>query len=111
MTTSDKLNEMRGLEGSVQHEHQTAAYFSQLRPRAWGDRGRAMKPMLVFDSRPERTCEDVLGVAVDALSWSNAVDCIFQWALRQESRIVCICDVHSLVLASQDRAHSEAMKS
>ena len=46
----------------------------------------------------------VLGVPIDAISWVNALAKIFQWALNKESRVVCICNVHSVVTASQDEA-------
>jgi N-acetylglucosaminyldiphosphoundecaprenol N-acetyl-beta-D-mannosaminyltransferase len=47
----------------------------------------------------------VLGVPVDVLDWSTAVERICDWAGRRESRYVSICDAHSIVRASRDPAH------
>ena len=55
--------------------------------------------------------EDVLRVPVDVVSWSEAVDCIFGWALRRESRTVCICNVHSVITARRTPAHANAISS
>jgi N-acetylglucosaminyldiphosphoundecaprenol N-acetyl-beta-D-mannosaminyltransferase len=60
---------------------------------------------------PGRTREHVLGVQVDVLSWTQAVDRIFGWAHRQESKTVCICNVHSVVTARRDLAHADAVRS
>jgi N-acetylglucosaminyldiphosphoundecaprenol N-acetyl-beta-D-mannosaminyltransferase len=59
----------------------------------------------------ERTQEYVLGLPIDALSWAEAVNRIFSWALQRESRTVCICNVHSLVTARRDSAHADAIRS
>lgn len=53
--------------------------------------------------------DQVLGVPVHALGWAQAVNCIFDWALRRESRTVFLCNVHSVVTARRSRAHAEAM--
>ena len=44
----------------------------------------------------------VLGSFIDAVSWDDAVDRLVQWGGRRESRYVCICNVHSVVTATQD---------
>src|SRR5919205_1018948 len=54
----------------------------------------------MFSSR--RTTVGVLGSAIDALSWQDAVARIVQWAHASESRYVCACNAHSLVTASID---------
>ena len=46
----------------------------------------------------------VLGTPIDAISWPDALATIAVWATNRESRVVCICNVHSVVTASQDRA-------
>lgn len=46
----------------------------------------------------------VLGSFIDAVSWADAVDRLVQWGERRESRYVCICNVHSVVTATQDAA-------
>lgn len=44
----------------------------------------------------------VLGTFIDALDWEGALDRIFRWAARQESRSVCCCNVHSAVTATRE---------
>lgn len=57
------------------------------------------------------TREPILGVPVNVLSWTKAADCIFGWALRHESRTVCVCDVHSVTTALRNLAHADAIRS
>lgn len=54
---------------------------------------------------PARQREAVLGVLVDVLDWTTAVERIGDWAERRESRYVSICDAHSIVHASRDLQH------
>ena len=58
-----------------------------------------------------RMREHVLGIPVDILSWNEAVDYIFEWALQRRSRTVCICNVHSVITARRDPAHADAIRS
>jgi N-acetylglucosaminyldiphosphoundecaprenol N-acetyl-beta-D-mannosaminyltransferase len=44
----------------------------------------------------------VIDTFIDALSWSDTLEKISAWAQARESRYVCICNVHSVVSASQD---------
>lgn len=53
-----------------------------------------------FDSC--RRTGDVLGAPIDVLTWRDALDRISDWARRRESRVVCICNVHSVVTARTD---------
>lgn len=53
--------------------------------------------------RFERHVRRVLSARIDGISWSEALDRISSWAGRRESRYVCICNVHSVVTATQDR--------
>ena len=46
----------------------------------------------------------VIGTSIDVVEWPQALARIAQWAQRGESRSVCICNVHSVVTASQDAA-------
>src|SRR5262245_37129936 len=39
----------------------------------------------------------LLDMPIDALSWQSAVGRIRKWAANNESRYVCLCNVHSLV--------------
>ena len=49
-----------------------------------------------------RTRVKVLGAPIDAINWKQALDQIALWAARRESRVVCLCNAHSVVTASQD---------
>jgi N-acetylglucosaminyldiphosphoundecaprenol N-acetyl-beta-D-mannosaminyltransferase len=71
--------------------------------------GSILPPRQTREHVPVR--ESVLGVPVDVLSWTEAIDRIFEWALRRESRTICICNVHSIVTARGDAAHTNAIKS
>ena len=46
----------------------------------------------------------VLGSRIDLLSWDGAVERMSGWAEARQSRVVCICNVHSVVTAGQDPA-------
>src|SRR5215207_6877732 len=49
-----------------------------------------------------RIRQDVLGAPIDVLRWPQATRRIIDWATRQESRIVCLCNVHSIVTTIRD---------
>ncbi len=51
----------------------------------------------------------LLGTRIDALSWEQAVGRIVRWAQAGASRMVCLCNVHSLVTASRDAALADAL--
>ncbi|WP_235538379.1 WecB/TagA/CpsF family glycosyltransferase [Pelomonas sp. Root1444] len=46
----------------------------------------------------------VLDANIDAVTWTDALARIFQWANARESRYVCICNAHSVVTARLDPA-------
>lgn len=52
----------------------------------------------------ERDRATVLRTKIDALSWEAALACLHAWARSRESRYVAICNVHSVITASQDPA-------
>jgi N-acetylglucosaminyldiphosphoundecaprenol N-acetyl-beta-D-mannosaminyltransferase len=52
---------------------------------------------------PSRLRGDVIGSAIDVVSWSEAISIIEAWADRRDSRVVCICNTHSVVTARTDR--------
>jgi N-acetylglucosaminyldiphosphoundecaprenol N-acetyl-beta-D-mannosaminyltransferase len=58
-----------------------------------------------------RTRGHVLGIPVDVLDWSDALDRIFGWAHRNQSKVVCVCDVNSIAQALRHSAHREAIAS
>lgn len=43
----------------------------------------------------------LLGIRIDAISWEQAIGRIVRWAQAGSSRMVCLCNVHSLVTASR----------
>lgn len=49
-----------------------------------------------------RTTVSVLNSPIDALSWNESLVRVSDWAANQESRYVCFCNVHSVVIADQD---------
>lgn len=64
------------------------------------------------DHRPprfERRTLPVLGAPIDVLDEAAAVQRISAWANAGDSRYVCICNAHSVVTASQDRAFAQAV--
>jgi N-acetylglucosaminyldiphosphoundecaprenol N-acetyl-beta-D-mannosaminyltransferase len=57
----------------------------------------------------ERDVRPILGIPVDAVTWPHAIERILAWAAAGESRLVCLCNVHSLVTARSDKAHHTAL--
>lgn len=57
----------------------------------------------------DRACGMVLGVQIDALTWSGALSRLLTWALAGESRYVTICNVHVVVSASRDPVYREVI--
>jgi N-acetylglucosaminyldiphosphoundecaprenol N-acetyl-beta-D-mannosaminyltransferase len=61
-------------------------------------------------SVPTRTTEYVLSVAIDVLSWEDALARIQRWAGKRESRHVCLSNVHAVVTAQEDMEFSRIMQ-
>ncbi len=59
-------------------------------------------PDSALDGRHTRHVERVLNASIDVVSWSEVLQTIHGWASRRESRYICICNVHSVVTATQD---------
>lgn len=53
---------------------------------------------------------DVLGSPIDVLTWAGAVGRIRCWAEARASRIVCICNAHSVVTARKDPGLADAIR-
>jgi N-acetylglucosaminyldiphosphoundecaprenol N-acetyl-beta-D-mannosaminyltransferase len=51
----------------------------------------------------------VLGAPIDALTWSDALARLHAWAHACESRVVCICNAHSVVTASRDARFAQVL--
>ena len=58
---------------------------------------------------PRRTLP-VLGAPIDAITMESAVSRIAAWARAAESRMVCICNVHSVVTAAEDPTFMRAIE-
>lgn len=71
-------------------------------PRAAAGAGHPYAAMRQDD--PGRAVLPVLGTPIDVLDTATAVARISHWAKRRESRIVCICNAHSVVTATRDSA-------
>ncbi|NMM38853.1 MAG: WecB/TagA/CpsF family glycosyltransferase [Glaciimonas sp.] len=61
-----------------------------------------MQSLLPRDRSMVRNSQPILGATVDALSWDQAIRQIATWSAARESRYICLCNVHSVVTASQD---------
>jgi len=49
-----------------------------------------------------RQTERVIGSSIDVLSWQGAIARLGEWSRERASRVVCICNAHSLVTARID---------
>lgn len=56
------------------------------------------------------TC-DVLGIPIDVVTRQMVVSKVLAWAAERSSRYVCICNVHSLVTASQNTDFASVLQS
>lgn len=54
---------------------------------------------------------DVLGAMVDTYTFSDAVDRVLCWSLRNESRSVYFCNVHAVITARKNRELQDAINS
>ncbi|MBV1776599.1 WecB/TagA/CpsF family glycosyltransferase [Burkholderiaceae bacterium DAT-1] len=50
-----------------------------------------------------RHTTNIIGSPIDNLTWEIAVSRIFTWAKARESKVVCICNTHSVVTAKSDK--------
>jgi N-acetylglucosaminyldiphosphoundecaprenol N-acetyl-beta-D-mannosaminyltransferase len=57
-----------------------------------------------------RRTHDVIGTPIDALNWDEAVQRIAAWSRDRVGRVVCICNVHSVVTAKQDAEFASAVR-
>ncbi len=51
----------------------------------------------------------ILRASIDVLEWETAITRISQWARANESRYVCICNVHSVVTTRQDNTFCQVV--
>lgn len=62
------------------------------------------------DTRADRMTTTILGTRIDALSWEPLLGRIVRWAQSRQSRMICLCNVHSVVTAKYDAALANALK-
>lgn len=55
--------------------------------------------------------EQVLGVSIDAISLAQAIEIVDHWAEMHSKRMVCFCNVHSIVSAYFDAQFAENLSS
>ncbi len=58
---------------------------------------------------PHRRVLPVLGAPIDVITEAQAVARIAGWAAQRDSRVVCICNAHSVVTASREPAFMQAL--
>lgn len=51
----------------------------------------------------------ILGSGITVLTWERALERLYSWSSRGESRYVCICNVHSVVTARRDDAFQKVI--
>ena len=52
----------------------------------------------------------VLGVPISAVDWNEALAALHTWVRARESRYVCICNAHSVVMAGQNALFRRAIE-
>lgn len=52
----------------------------------------------------------VIGAPIDQVTWEDAVQRLAWWGDKHESRVVCICNAHSVVTARQDDDFNQVLK-
>ncbi len=58
----------------------------------------------------DRIREPVVGTPIDVLDWNGAIAAIQRWSQTRESRVVCICNVHSVVTARHDESFARVLR-
>jgi N-acetylglucosaminyldiphosphoundecaprenol N-acetyl-beta-D-mannosaminyltransferase len=59
--------------------------------------------------RPTRQGAAVMGSFIDAFTWEDVLSRITAWGSQHQSRYVTLCNVHSVVTASQDKAFADVI--
>ena len=63
-----------------------------------------------LEARIHRVTTTILDTRIDALSWEQLLGRIVRWAQAGQSRMICLCNVHSVVTAKHDAAMANALK-
>lgn len=59
----------------------------------------------------DRIVAHVLGSPIDVVDWSRCIARIRAWARARDSRVVCICNSHSLITAREDPEFASVIQS
>jgi len=62
-------------------------------------------------SKTSRVTASVIGSPIDCVDWEGSLARLQLWASEHESRVVCICNAHSVVTARQDKEFATAVNS
>jgi N-acetylglucosaminyldiphosphoundecaprenol N-acetyl-beta-D-mannosaminyltransferase len=54
--------------------------------------------------------QNVIGSPINQVTWSDAVNILAYWGEMHQSRVVCICNAHSVVTAKQDYEFDQVLK-
>jgi N-acetylglucosaminyldiphosphoundecaprenol N-acetyl-beta-D-mannosaminyltransferase len=60
-------------------------------------------------AKPKEDGKMILGCFINAGSWEHTINRIHRWSAAHESRYICICNVHSVVTARQDKVFHNAL--
>lgn len=52
---------------------------------------------------------NILGIPIHGLSWHEVLARIAQWASKNDSRIICLCNVHSVITARQNKQFKQTI--
>lgn len=75
-----------------------------------GDSSPVDSVLMPIDEHTDRDTINVLGTRINALSWEQLLGDIVHWARAKQSRIICLCNVHSLITAKYDAALANALQ-
>lgn len=64
-----------------------------------------------MSSTTSRVTASVIGSPIDCVDWEGSLARLQLWASEHESRVVCICNAHSVVTARQDKEFAAAVNS
>ena len=59
---------------------------------------------------PPKKVISVIDAPIDQVTWSEAIQRLSLWGGQNESRVVCICNAHSVVTAKQDSEFNQVLK-
>jgi len=63
-----------------------------------------------MSSSTKRSLISVIGAPIDAIDWQKAINLISHWSHSRQSRVVCICNVHSVVTARKESSFANILQ-